>query len=287
VLPEAVDRPLKEREWLTAYGIRPRKRWGQNFLLDPNVPAEIVRRAGWPSGCHVLEIGAGGGALTRALLEAEHTVVAVELDPFLVPLLQKRFEKPIEEGRLQVVNADFLLLDLPSIRPPGPSFRLAGNLPYGITTPMILKALAWRELLDGAVFMIQREYGERLVARAGDDAYSSLSVWTAAHACTRTLLRVGRSSFWPRPGVESVVVEMTFPTPPPYRGSYPRLERVLRAAFGQRRKTLENALSHGLDLPKEKVRRALLEAGIDPVARAETIALDGFATLVERIPEVA
>jgi 16S rRNA (adenine1518-N6/adenine1519-N6)-dimethyltransferase len=296
-----------EREWLQSRAIRPRKRLGQNFLLDTKVTAEIVRRASWPEGAVVCEIGAGGGALTSALLESGRSVLAVEMDPDLAALLAVRFAREIEEGRLLVRQGDALDLseegmraDMETLRAgmeslrgaektaagdPRSVFWLAGNLPYGITTPILLRSFHLRALAAGAVFMVQREYGERMLARAGDDAYGSLSVWTAAHARARLLLRVGRSSFWPRPGVESVVVELVFPDPPPYQGDAGRLERVLRAAFGQRRKTLENALAHGLSLPKGEARRVLVEAGCDPAVRAERLSLEEFAAITKRLEE--
>lgn len=286
-----------ERSWLESHGIRPRKRLGQNFLLDTRLTREIVRRAAWPAGSPILEIGAGGGALTSALLEAGFSVTAVEIDTELVRVLEERFTAEIEQGRLRVLQGDVLTLDLAALfdEPPlsgrtavgseePPIIWLAGNLPYQVTTPILLRAFRHRGRLGGAVFMVQREYGERLAARAGQDAYGSLSVWTAAHATSRPLVRAGRSSFWPRPGVESVVIELVFPADPPYPGIYARLERVLRAAFGQRRKTMENAVSHGLSLPKDQIRASLEAAGIEPSARAETLPLDRFSALVDMLP---
>ena len=273
-----------EREWLEARGIRPRKHLGQNFLLDLNVTREIVRRASWPAGAPVCEIGPGGGALTSALLASDHPVTAVEIDPGLVLLLRARFEAELAAGRLTLREADFLefpLEDPAASEGPAKRLWLAGNLPYGVTTPVLLKAMTHSRILAGAVIMVQREYGERILARAGEDSYGSLSVWVAAHATTRSLIRVGRSAFWPRPGVESIVLELLFPEPPPYAGDPAALERVLRAAFGQRRKMMENALAHGLELDKRRARRLLEEAGCDPGARAETLGLERFAALAE------
>jgi 16S rRNA (adenine1518-N6/adenine1519-N6)-dimethyltransferase len=307
VRPEPPDhRPAAgERGRLTAHGVRPRRRLGQNFLVDPGVSRETVRRAAWPAGAPVLEIGAGGGALTAELVTAGHPVTAVEIDAALVALLHERFAMEIADARLRAVEGDILavplepLLDvlaglpappIPSgtsgavIAPPGRPW-VAGNLPYGSTTPILLRVLACAGKLDGAVFMVQREYGERLLAGAGEDAYSSISVRTAAQARVRRLLLVGRSSFWPRPGVESLVVELVFPRPAPYPGPIRALERVLRAGFGQRRKTLENALAHGLGWTKEETRSVLQRAGCDPGARAETLPLDRFAALAALVDE--
>lgn len=318
---EPVPRPpaSAERGRLTAHGIRPQRRLGQNFLLDPRVPRETVSRAAWPPGASVIEIGPGGGALTAELLAAGLSVTAVEIDARLVTVLEERFAEEIARHRLRVVVGD--ILDEPlepifdamaeargpvrdtrpgpvrdaaprlssGVSPPGaqaaPPGRpwITGNLPYGLTTPILLRILAHAERLDGAVLMVQREYGDRLLARAGEEAYSSISVRTAAQARTRQLLLVGRSAFWPRPGVESLVVELTFPRPSPYTGSIPVLERVLRAGFGQRRKTLLNALSHGLGWTKEETSSVIQRAGCDPGARAETLALDRFAALAELV----
>lgn len=305
--PRSPEPTAGERGRLVAHGVRPSRRLGQNFLLDPRVPRETVRRAAWSAGASVLEIGAGGGALTVELLAAGLRVAAVEIDAALVALLHERFAAEIADGRLCVVEGDILRVPLepildalvaapaaspgaaPPIPSPGPAPPgrpwIAGNLPYGVTTPILLRVLAHAERIDGAVFMVQREYGERLLARAGEDAYSSISVRTSAQALTRRLLLVGRSAFWPRPGVESLVVELTFPRPAPYTGSIPALERVLRAGFGQRRKTIENALAHGLGRTKEEARWLLEQAGCDPGARAETLPLDRFAVLASLVGE--
>ncbi len=325
-----------ERERLAAYGIRPQRRLGQNFLLDPRVPRETVRRAAWPSGVPVIEIGPGGGALTAELLAAGLWVTAVEIDATLVALLHERFAAEVAGNRLRVVGGDILDMPLEPLLdaiadspgpamdvPPGPPVGapppgvfiepsrptmsvppgspmvaprpsadivpgrpwIAGNLPYGLTTPILLRILAHAERLDGAVLMVQREYGDRLLARAGEDAYSSISVRTAAQARARQLLLVGRSAFWPRPGVESLVVELAFPRPAPYGGSIRALERVLRAGFGQRRKTLLNALAHGLGWTKDETCSVIQRAGCDPGARAETLSLERFAALAELVGE--
>ncbi|MEZ4652283.1 MAG: rRNA adenine N-6-methyltransferase family protein [Candidatus Eisenbacteria bacterium] len=162
---------------------------------------------------------------------------------------------------------------------PGARPWVAGNLPYPITTPLLVWCYAHAPRLAGAVVMVQREYGDRLLARVDTRAYSSITVWTRAHAEPRSLLRVGRSSFWPRPGVESVVLELRFPDPPPFSGDRAALERILRAAFGQRRKMLQNTLASGLAIDKTEAVDLLREAECDPAARAETLELNDFARL--------
>jgi 16S rRNA (adenine1518-N6/adenine1519-N6)-dimethyltransferase len=164
---------------------------------------------------------------------------------------------------------------------PGVKLWVAGNLPYTITTPLLLWCYDHASYMEGAVFMVQREYGDRLLAEVGTREYSSITVWTRAHAVVRSLLRVGRSSFWPRPGVESVVLELRFPDPAPFRGDRGLLEKILRAAFGQRRKMLQNTLAAGLDIDKSEAVELLHAAGCDPSARAETLDLEHFSRLVD------
>jgi 16S rRNA (adenine1518-N6/adenine1519-N6)-dimethyltransferase len=165
---------------------------------------------------------------------------------------------------------------------PAPDVKpwVAGNLPYTITTPLLLWCYRNASQLGGAVVMVQREYGDRLLAEVGTRDYSSITVWTRAHAVVKSLLRVGRSSFWPRPGVESMVVELGFPDPPPFAGDRALLEKVLRAAFSQRRKMLQNTLAAGLSIDKSDAIELLQRAGCDPMARAETLELEQYARLV-------
>lgn len=293
------DAAIGERGWIESAGLRPNRRLGQCFLLDRNVTRQIVGRAAMGVSSPVLEIGGGGGALTTLLLDAGRSVTAVEIDPALCDLLRERFASCVDSGRLRVVEADVLDLSLSELvdelrqragGDPAPAW-IAGNLPYGATTPILLRILEAGAAvrapgLEGAVIMVQREYGERMTAAPGGRDYSSLTVWTAAHATVRPLLRVGRSAFWPRPGVESIVVELRFPRPAPYAGDRKKLERVLRGAFGQRRKTLENSLASVLVRPKDLVRERILAAGVDPQVRAETLDLGAFAALSESLTDL-
>ncbi|MEZ4650784.1 MAG: 16S rRNA (adenine(1518)-N(6)/adenine(1519)-N(6))-dimethyltransferase RsmA [Candidatus Eisenbacteria bacterium] len=278
---ESTGDDRSERQRLEAHGIRPRKRFGQNFLVDPRIPELTVARASWQPGDLVLEIGPGSGALTSALLSAGHPVRAIEMDRDLVPVLLERFRAERAAGRFGVREGDALELDWTEDLPEGSRPWIAGNLPYSITTPLLLRAFAHRDRFAGAVFMLQREYGDRLLAAPGNKTYSSITVFTKAHAEVRSVLKVGRSSFWPRPGVESMVVELAFPEVAPFPGDRTALERVVRAAFGQRRKTLVNSLTSGLSREKAWVAGVLEGAGIDPEVRAETLGLPEFARITE------
>jgi len=282
-----------ERERLAAHGVTPRKRFGQNFLLDPRIPELIVERADWRRTTPVLEIGAGSGALTAALLAAGHPVISVEIDRDLIAILLERFTAEREAGCWALIEGDLLALDpkrgplgqaLASLAPDDdPRPWVAGNLPYAITTPILEWTCRSRHRWDGAVFMVQREYGARILASPGGREIGSLTHWIAAQAQTRSLLRVGRSAFWPRPGVESVVLELKFPQPPPFTGDLVALERLLRAAFGQRRKTLVNSVAHGLGRPKGLLTAQITALGLAADIRGEMLSLSDFARLSEAL----
>ena len=270
--------PTSERGWLLAHDIRARKRLGQNFLLDPRIPELIVERAALSLEEPVVEVGPGAGALTDALLRAGHRVHAIELDHSLLPLLEARFAGEIEAGRLTLAQGDVLEVSASAL-PPRAS--LIGNLPYAIASPILVWAARHRALFRSAVVMVQREVAERLLASPGGREYGSLTVFLRTKAEVRSLLRVGRSSFWPRPGVESTVIALRFLEAEPWPGDLARLEQVLRAAFGQRRKTLENSISHGLHLAKEDARAALEAAACRPDARAESLSPLDFGRLTD------
>jgi len=269
-----------ERDWLLAHQIQARRRFGQNFLLEPRIPELIVERAGLSPGGRVLEIGPGAGALTDALLRAGQRVDAIELDSALLPLLEERFRIEIAAGALSLRQGDVLDLTEEDI---APGAVLFGNLPYAITSPILIWATRRRARLESAVVMVQREVAERIAASPGGKEYGSLTVFLRAQAEVRTLLKVGRSSFWPRPGVESSVIELRFVKPSPWTGEIALLERVLRAAFGQRRKTLENGLAHGLGIAKEDAAAALSALALDPSVRAEMLSVEQFGRLTEEL----
>lgn len=270
------DQP-SERSRLEQHGVRPRKSFGQNFLLDPRLVELMVERAAWGAGRHVLEIGPGAGALTDGLLRAGHQVLAVERDESLEPLLRERFARELGTGQFELRLGD--ALELRDSELPSALTHFAGNLPYGITTPLLRFYLARRERFESALLMVQREYGERLTAEPGTREYGSLTVFVAAQAAVRNLLRVGRSSFWPRPGVESIVVALLSRRPAPTDAEVQALETILRAAFGQRRKTLLNGLAAGLGWEKPRLEARLREIGLDPGVRGETLPLQTFERL--------
>jgi len=270
------------REVIRRLGLSARKSLGQNFLLDLNLTGRIARAAGPLDGVTVIEIGPGPGGLTRALLaEGARRVIAVERDErALAALGEIAAHYP---GRLQVVEGDALEFD-PRPYLDGAPARIVANLPYNIATPLLigwLSAEPWPPWYDRMVLMFQREVAERIVASPGGKVYGRLSVLSSWRARAKILFDVHPSNFVPPPKVTSSVVELV-PRPDPAPCDRQLLERVTAAAFGQRRKMLRQSLKAlGTDPAP-----LLADAGLDPEARAENIAVDGFAALARALGHV-
>jgi 16S rRNA (adenine1518-N6/adenine1519-N6)-dimethyltransferase len=254
------------RRTLAALGLSPRKSLGQNFLADPNVARKIVGLAQtYPPP--FLEIGPGLGALTSWLAEAGAPVVAVELDRGLAAHLRDRFTG----GSVEIVEADFLKVPAQEWRRRFPEGGTAlGNLPYSISSPVVLRLIELRDRFPRAVLMLQREVVDRLCAGPGGKEYGILSVYLGVLAEARKEFVVRRACFHPAPDVDSAVMSVRFV------GDYPEplveaLRTVVRAAFAHRRKTLRNAPVPFLPGGTAQWRELLLAAGIDPAGRAEEV----------------
>jgi len=263
------------REVISRHGLAPHKSLGQNFLLDLNLTGRIARSAGSLDDHDVIEVGPGPGGLTRALLDAgARRVVAIERDHRCIAALSEISEA--YPGRLTVVEGDALATDMERLvtRPA----RIVANLPYNIATPLLvgwLQTEPWPAWFDSLTLMFQREVAERIVASPGGKAYGRLAVLAQWRTRPRILFDVDRRAFTPPPAVTSSVVEL-LPRAAPLAEADPRaLERVVAAAFGQRRKMLRASLkSLGCDpLP-------LLEAAeIEPTRRAEELSVEAFCAL--------
>jgi 16S rRNA (adenine1518-N6/adenine1519-N6)-dimethyltransferase len=259
---------------LSAHGLRPSRALGQNFVADPNTVRRIARLAGTGTGEHVLEIGAGLGSLSLALAETGARVLAVELDRHLLPVLRS----VVEPAGVEVAEGDAMTLDLPALlaeRAPGP-WSLVANLPYNVATPLVMRVLVEVPAVQRLLVMVQREVGERLAAKAGDEAYGSVSARVAYFAQAAVVGRVPASVFIPRPRVESVLVRLdrlAAPAVDPALVPYERLAAVIRAGFGQRRKMLRRSLA-GVVEPE-----AFERAGIRPDARAEELDIQAWGRL--------
>ncbi len=262
------------REQLDAHGLLAKKSFGQHFLLDLNITRKIARLAGPLEGRAVIEVGPGPGGLTRALIEAGATVVAVEKDARFLPLLGEL--AAVADGRLTLVEADALKVDeaeLLARHAPGLPARVVSNLPYNVGAPLLVKWLQQAQLFESLALMFQKEVAERIAAPVGSSAYGRLGVISQAVAAVEIVMSLPARAFTPPPKVESAVVRLT---PRPDRPSAERLaalERVTQAAFGQRRKMLRSSL-------KSLGGEALCaQAGIDAGLRAEAVPVDGFLEL--------
>jgi 16S rRNA (adenine1518-N6/adenine1519-N6)-dimethyltransferase len=274
----AIDDLPPLREVIRRHGLRAKASLGQNFLLDLNLTARIARAAAPLEGIDVLEIGAGPGGLTRALLAAgARRVIAVERDDRAIVALEEIAAR--YPGRLDIIAGDALNFDPhPHLRIPA---RVVANLPYNIATPLLVSWLTvdpWPPWYDRLVLMFQREVAERIVAGPGSKSYGRLSVLVGWRAEARILFDVASSAFVPAPKVTSSLVSL-IPRANPLPCERRALERVTQAAFGQRRKMLRQSLkSLGVDS-----LRLLEAAGIAPTARAEEISIAGFAALARAL----
>ncbi|HEV8324387.1 MAG TPA: 16S rRNA (adenine(1518)-N(6)/adenine(1519)-N(6))-dimethyltransferase RsmA [Myxococcota bacterium] len=263
------------RALLRRYGLDAKKGWGQNFLVDPSVPGRIAAALGAAAGETVVEIGAGLGHLTAALAHAGARVVAIERDRDLVPVLRAEFALV---PAVEVAEANALTYDLATAAAAaGRRVLLAGNLPYHLTGPLLGKLLADRAHIARFAVMVQREVADRLAAPPGSRTYGALSVRFALHCEHLDRFAVPRGAFHPVPGVDSAVVHGSFlPAPREPVGDVERFDRLVRFGFGQRRKTLRNALK---PLLAAHTAAVLARAGVDGDVRAEKLGVAQYAAL--------
>ncbi|MDI3279826.1 MAG: 16S rRNA (adenine(1518)-N(6)/adenine(1519)-N(6))-dimethyltransferase RsmA [Bacillota bacterium] len=270
------------RRWLAEYGLRPKKRFGQNFLVDEQVLKAIVEASSLHQDEPVLEIGAGLGVLTCALAETGARVVAVEKDRELLPFL-RRAVAPYPNVRL--AEGDILDLDLRGLWTPAElaqGFKVVANLPYYIATAVLSRLLEadlpWRAM----VVMVQEEVADRLLAGPGGKEYGYLSVFVQYYAHVEKIRRVPPAAFYPAPAVYSALVRLTPRRPPAVAVRDPAFFfAVVRGAFAQRRKTVLNSLAAALGRDKAEVAEALRRVGINPTRRGETLSLQELAGLAE------
>jgi 16S rRNA (adenine1518-N6/adenine1519-N6)-dimethyltransferase len=264
--------PPPLRDVIAAHGLGANKRLGQHFLLDLNVTAKIARAAGNLEGVTVIEIGSGPGGLTRALLDTEASkIVAVERDSRCVAALQDLVAGA--KGRLELVEADALALDLATLAPAPRA--IVANLPYNIATPLLLAWLARIDDFVSLTLMFQREVAERLCAVPRTKAYGRLSVMTQWLTEPRMLFDLPARAFTPQPKVDSSVVHLVPRRRAENEPEFAAMERVVAAAFGQRRKMLRAALRSLVADPMP----LLAAARIDPTARAEELDVEAFKRL--------
>lgn len=271
------------RQTLARYGLNPRKSLGQNFLIDANMRDKILAAASPGSNDLVVEVGAGAGTLTEPLAATGAAVLAVEIDPGLARILGDRLPS---DGSVAVLVGDALRLDLRrEAQNRGwerkPALAL-GNLPYYITTPILFHLLQTDLPWYKMVFLVQREVAARMAARPGQDDYGLLSVAVQYRAVPEILAQMPPTVFWPAPKVYSTLIGLAIPgrftLPPPQERAFFALAR---AAFGQRRKTLQNACRDWAAKNRLDFASLCRRAGIDPGRRGEELAVDDFAALAD------
>lgn len=252
--------------------------------MDRGTLAKILAAVAPAEAPLILEIGPGPGTLTAALAEVAPRVVAVEVDRGMVALLRETLG---HRTNVEVIHGDALKVDLRSLLverlQPGQKARVAANLPYYITSPLLFRLLEEDLPLDRIVVMVQREVALRMVAAPGSREYGALSVAVQYHTVPRVVARVSRGAFWPPPEVDSAVVALEVREQPAVAVPRRLFFAVVRAAFQQRRKTLANALAGGLGLERAWVEERVAAAGIDPGRRGETLSLEEFAAVARAI----
>ncbi len=267
------------RDVIATHGLAAKKALGQNFLLDLNLTAKIARLAGDLTGADVLEIGPGPGGLTRGLLaEGARRVLAIEKDPRCMPALEEIAQA--YPGRLQLINGDALAVDpLEHLTPP---IKVAANLPYNVGTELLVRWLTppdWPPFWDSLTLMFQREVAQRITATPGSKAYGRLALLAQWRSDPRIVMELPPEAFSPPPKVNSAVVHLTALPAPRYPANPATLNKVVAAAFNQRRKMLRSALKS----ISPAIEDHLVAAGIKPTERAEQVDLEAFCALARSL----
>lgn len=281
--------PSTIREIKDKHGFKISKSLGQNFLTDKNIIDKIIESADIGENDLVIEIGPGLGVLTREAAEEAGKVVAVEIDNNLIPILE---ENLADFNNIEIINQDILKVSLINVLEQNDiinghkreGIKIIGNLPYYITTPIIMKILEDRVPADSITIMMQKEVADRIKAEPGSKTYGALSAAVQYYCTVEDVAKVPKEVFFPQPKVDSAVIRLDIRKERPVDlDNEDVFFACIKSGFGQRRKTLSNSLSGVCGLSKEAVLEALTEAGIDPVRRAETLSLEDFANLANAV----
>ncbi|MFO7611463.1 MAG: 16S rRNA (adenine(1518)-N(6)/adenine(1519)-N(6))-dimethyltransferase RsmA [Clostridia bacterium] len=272
------------------YGIRPVKSLGQNFLTDNNIAEKIVGSAEIKETDLIIEIGPGAGSLTGRIAALAGRLVAVEIDKNLIPVLKNKLEN---FGNVEIINSDILKMDIAGdilCRYPGYlSYKVIANLPYYITTPIMMKFIECEIPPERMTFMMQKEVADRIKAGPGSKAYGSLSVVVGYHCIVSKVMDVSPNCFYPRPEVTSTVLNMDYRT----KDKANLIQEdmffiIVKAAFAQRRKKVSNSIANtsGLDISREQLEHMLMDMGLKTDARAESLSIENFADLSNGISKI-
>lgn len=271
------------KDIFTKYDFRPLKRLGENYLIDANIKDKIISEIDPRPGETILEIGPGLGALTMDLARSGAEVVAVERDKKAVAILRALTDD--EFLNLKLHCGDILEFDIPALSS-GKKVKVAGNLPYYITSPIIERLIEYRGYISDIVILVQKEFAERLMARSGTKGSSSLGCFVQYFTDPRYIYTVKRTSFYPEPEVDSAIVHLDVLDRPSVTVKDEELFfRIVRGSFNQRRKSIINSLSRKevLDMPKAPLAAILKRINVDPTARPETLSLQTFASIANSI----
>ncbi len=274
--------PKNTIEVLQKYGFRFQKKFGQNFLINPSILEEIIESAGVTKDDFVLEIGPGIGTMTQYLCEAAREVVAVEIDTNLLPILEDTLS---EYDNVTIINDDILKVDIAKLameRNAGKPIKVVANLPYYITTPIIMGLFESHVPLESITIMVQKEVADRMQEGPGSKDYGALSLAVQYYANPEIMVDVPPSCFMPQPNVGSAVIRLTLHKESPVSvESEKLLFQVIRASFNQRRKTLVNGLSNfgAFQLSKEELQQCIEELNVPATIRGEALSLEQFAEL--------
>lgn len=275
--------PKVMKDILDQYGFKFSKRLGQNFLIDGNIINKIVDAADIDQNSGVIEIGPGFGTLTQCLCKRAKKVVAIEIDQSLRAV----HDATVPYDNIRLIYDDFMKIDVDKIIEEefhGMDVKLVANLPYYITTPIIMKILEDKYKISKIVVMVQKEVAQRLNAKPNTKEYGAISLAVQYRADTKIAMIVPSSVFMPRPKVDSAVIALDILKNPRINVKDEKmLFSVIRASFGQRRKTLLNSLSSNLSCPKEMIKEVLENVNIDPGIRGETLTLEEFGAISDEI----
>jgi 16S rRNA (adenine1518-N6/adenine1519-N6)-dimethyltransferase len=278
--------PRVMKDILDKYGFKFTKSLGQNFLIDGNIINKIAETAELDENSGVLEIGPGFGTLTQVLCSKAKKVVTVEVDKSL----ERVHKEILDYDNLKIIYDDFMKVNVNKLIEEefnGLDVKIVANLPYYITTPIIMKILEERYKVSKIVVMVQKEVAQRLNSLPGSKEYGAITLAVQYRADTNIAMIVPNSVFMPRPKVDSAVIEFNILKTPRIKVQDENLLfNVIKASFGQRRKTLLNGLSNNLKISKDTVKEALENAGIDPGTRGETLGLDEFGRIADTLKKL-
>lgn len=281
--------PSATKEIINKYSFAFQKKFGQNFLIDSNVLESIIRGAEITKDDFVLEIGPGIGTMTQYLCEAARQVVAVEIDKMLIPILEDTLS---EYDNVEVINQDVLKVDIKSLaeeKNNGKPIKVVANLPYYITTPIIMGLFGSGVPIDSITIMVQKEVADRMQTGPGSKDYGALSLAVQFYATAKVILNVSATCFMPRPNVDSAVIKLTRHKEPTVNVADEKLMfKIIRASFNQRRKTLVNGLKNSpeLSFSKEQIVKAIEKIGKPETIRGEALTLEEFAELANAFTEL-